>query len=211
MKKRANGEGSLSKRDNGSWRAQVIIDGKRTGKTFKLRKEAQDWIKANRQRTRAEQIAFELEENRRIEELWRQRAIQSELAKEQKKYEREMEKRKLEIEWNNKEPNYQPSRSGYVYLVEQGEFIKIGFATNPFKRMRALQTANPNGISFLFCIQADMALEKQLHQKYDRFRIRSNGEWFNNKQVVVDDIKNNYSVITIDEIAAHKEADADNR
>lgn len=44
MNKRSNGEGSLFKRSNGTYRAQVTIDGKRTGKTFKLRKDAQEWL-----------------------------------------------------------------------------------------------------------------------------------------------------------------------
>ncbi|MHB8933142.1 MAG: site-specific integrase [Bellilinea sp.] len=44
MAKRGHGEGSLYKRSNGTYRAQVTIEGNRVGKTFKLRKDAQDWI-----------------------------------------------------------------------------------------------------------------------------------------------------------------------
>jgi integrase len=42
--KRSNGEGTIYHLDNGSWRAQVSIDGKRVSKTFHLRKEAKDWM-----------------------------------------------------------------------------------------------------------------------------------------------------------------------
>jgi integrase len=44
MGKRSNGEGSLNRRANGTWLAQVSIDGKRLSRTFRLRKDAQDWL-----------------------------------------------------------------------------------------------------------------------------------------------------------------------
>lgn len=44
MAKRTNGEGSLNKRSNGTYLAQVSIEGKRVSKTFRTRKEAQEWI-----------------------------------------------------------------------------------------------------------------------------------------------------------------------
>ena len=44
MNKRSHGEGSLNKRANGTYLAQVSIEGKRVSKTFKVRKEAQEWI-----------------------------------------------------------------------------------------------------------------------------------------------------------------------
>lgn len=44
MTKRSHGEGSIYKRPNGTYLAQVTIEGRRVGKTFKTRKEAQEWI-----------------------------------------------------------------------------------------------------------------------------------------------------------------------
>ncbi|MCE5209887.1 MAG: site-specific integrase [Chloroflexi bacterium] len=44
MSKRSHGEGSLNKRSNGTYLAQVSIEGKRVSKTFKVRKDAQEWI-----------------------------------------------------------------------------------------------------------------------------------------------------------------------
>jgi len=44
MNKRSHGEGSISKRANGSWLGQVTIDGKRVSKTFRIRKDAQEWV-----------------------------------------------------------------------------------------------------------------------------------------------------------------------
>jgi integrase len=44
MSKRSHGEGSLCHRSNGTWLAQVSIEGKRVSKTFRLRKDAQEWL-----------------------------------------------------------------------------------------------------------------------------------------------------------------------
>lgn len=52
MAKRSHGEGSLTKRANGSYLAQVSIEGKRVSKTFRLRKEAQEWINTLNQQVR---------------------------------------------------------------------------------------------------------------------------------------------------------------
>jgi integrase len=41
---RSRNEGSLSKRQNGSYLAQVSIDGKRVSKVYKTKKEAQEWV-----------------------------------------------------------------------------------------------------------------------------------------------------------------------
>jgi integrase len=45
MAKRGHGEGSITKRDNGIFLSQVSIKGERISKTFKTRKEAQEWIR----------------------------------------------------------------------------------------------------------------------------------------------------------------------
>ena len=44
-KKHGHGEGSIYQRSSGSWRAQIIIDGKRVGKTFKKKSEALSWLR----------------------------------------------------------------------------------------------------------------------------------------------------------------------
>ncbi len=44
MTKRSNGEGSLCRRSNGTWLAQVTIEGRRKTKTFRLKKDAQAWL-----------------------------------------------------------------------------------------------------------------------------------------------------------------------
>jgi integrase len=47
-KKRGNSEGSIYKRPNGTWSAQVTLQGRRLGRTFKTQRECQDWIKKTR-------------------------------------------------------------------------------------------------------------------------------------------------------------------
>jgi len=44
-KNRGHGEGSIYQRSNGSWRAQVYVDGKRHGKTLKKKADAQTWLR----------------------------------------------------------------------------------------------------------------------------------------------------------------------
>jgi integrase len=44
-KRRGNNEGSISPRSNGTWRAQVTIQGQRLSFTAKTRRECQEWIK----------------------------------------------------------------------------------------------------------------------------------------------------------------------
>lgn len=44
-KKRSHNEGSIYKRSNGTWRAQVTLQGKRLSFTGKTRKDCQDWIR----------------------------------------------------------------------------------------------------------------------------------------------------------------------
>lgn len=45
--KRGNNEGSIYKRKNGSWRAQVMVGGKRLSYSGKTRSECQAWIRSN--------------------------------------------------------------------------------------------------------------------------------------------------------------------
>ena len=44
-KKRGHGEGSITQRSYGSWRAQLTIDGKRHGKTLKTKTDALTWLR----------------------------------------------------------------------------------------------------------------------------------------------------------------------
>lgn len=52
MPKRSHGEGQLYRRPNGSYTARVTLDGRRVSKTFKLRRDALEWIETIRSQSR---------------------------------------------------------------------------------------------------------------------------------------------------------------
>lgn len=66
----------------------------------------------------------------------------------------------------------------YLYLLESAGFFKIGVANDVASRIAQLSTGNPNPIKLVMCFSFENAqpVEKALHQKYGRQRVR--GEWF---------------------------------
>jgi hypothetical protein len=66
---------------------------------------------------------------------------------------------------------------GDVYFVACGaEWIKIGFATDMAKRLKALQAANPIHLTLLHTIRGTLQTEREFHTKFAS--IRGTGEWF---------------------------------
>ncbi len=66
----------------------------------------------------------------------------------------------------------------YVYLVACGDFVKIGLAADPQKRLAMMQTGNPIELTIIkvwhtLTPQID---EECLHAQYEKYRVR--GEWF---------------------------------
>jgi hypothetical protein len=47
-KKRGNSEGSIYKRQNGSWSVQATLQGHRLSHSFKTQRECQEWLKNSR-------------------------------------------------------------------------------------------------------------------------------------------------------------------
>ena len=73
------------------------------------------------------------------------------------------------------------SPKSFVYLITDGNYVKIGVADNVKSRLNGIQTGNPNEcyvISIIPCrdSKAAYSLEKKLHWEY-RFR-KKRGEWF---------------------------------
>lgn len=74
---------------------------------------------------------------------------------------------------------------GYVYLlleIDRGnnESYKIGVSRrDPIKRVKELQTGNPNTISVARMYQSDnyLKVEKWLHKKYGYLKTEANNEW----------------------------------
>lgn len=77
----------------------------------------------------------------------------------------------------------------YVYLINCGEYSKIGIANDVESRLAQLQTGNPYPLTVLFCFGFSNAevVEKAIHQKF--FVKRKSGEWFLLTQADVDDFK----------------------
>ena len=68
---------------------------------------------------------------------------------------------------------------GYVYLLTDGEFFKIGVTRGSIdKRIKKLQTGNPDDISLVNSYQTEypFKMEKALHATHNHQRI--NNEWF---------------------------------
>lgn len=65
-----------------------------------------------------------------------------------------------------------------IYFIQQGQAgpIKIGYASNPRKRLAQLKTANPEPLCLLGVLRGDRNREQELHHQFSDFRME--GEWF---------------------------------
>jgi DNA-binding XRE family transcriptional regulator len=66
--------------------------------------------------------------------------------------------------------------TGYVYAIQCGDAVKIGFSQNPRRRLRKVQTDAIAACSLLGCVEATTAQEAELHGLLAPARI--SGEWF---------------------------------
>lgn len=92
--------------------------------------------------------------------------------------------------------------SGYVYIVTDGEFCKIGKANDVARRVSQLQTGNSAQLKVLGSIACEdaMKVEKQLHTMFKDKCVRR--EWFD---VTVQDIVGaGFTVVEEDEPASVK-------
>ena len=66
--------------------------------------------------------------------------------------------------------------SPHLYIVQCGEYVKIGSATDVKTRVAAIQSANPYEVSCLFIGEGLGHREKEMHDKLKNLHHR--GEWF---------------------------------
>lgn len=66
--------------------------------------------------------------------------------------------------------------SGFIYAIRCGEFVKLGYATNPWKRRLQIRLCNPYPCEMLGFSPGTLDDEKALHSKFAEYRHR--GEWF---------------------------------
>lgn len=71
---------------------------------------------------------------------------------------------------------------GYVYIIRGGKNLyKIGVTkNNPIRRLKQLQTGSATELELVryYKLKNYRQVEKQLHKKFLRYRLRSNSEWF---------------------------------
>jgi hypothetical protein len=65
-----------------------------------------------------------------------------------------------------------------IYFIEDTVTlaIKIGYSTNPIKRLKNLQNSNQNKLVLLYAMHGELKHEAELLQRFDKFRME--GEWF---------------------------------
>ena len=63
-----------------------------------------------------------------------------------------------------------------VYFIKAENRLKIGYAEDPSKRIPSIQTSSPFQLEVLLIIDGDYSVERDLHQRFQDFRV--SGEWF---------------------------------
>ncbi len=72
---------------------------------------------------------------------------------------------------------FSEQRWGYVYLMgPDPDLVKIGFAADPRKRLRALQTGHPEPLTIFAALPGTMDDERELHELFSH--AKTVGEWF---------------------------------
>lgn len=75
-----------------------------------------------------------------------------------------------------------------IYFVQNGNGnIKIGYAINPDKRIKSLQTANDEPLLLLGIKNGNMAFEKYLHERFKDSKVF--GEWYLSTPDLLDYIR----------------------
>lgn len=69
-------------------------------------------------------------------------------------------------------------KQGYIYFVHSPESarVKIGYTTDPDKRIYGLQTASPSALEALAIITGTVVDERELHRRFAHLRVHR--EWF---------------------------------
>jgi hypothetical protein len=120
------------------------------------------------------------------------RRVSAHIKAEKKRERQAAKKAKLEAESVKKaglEAEAKLPKIGRIYFIQQGEngAIKIGYTTNPPKRLKALATASPYPLHVRLVIEGSKKLEKDLHNKFAQWQL--DGEWFEPCQEIIDFIE----------------------
>lgn len=69
--------------------------------------------------------------------------------------------------------------SGFVYAIESGDAVKIGFSKDPISRLTELNIGAPGKHRLIGFARGDKCHEREIHEICRNQRIR--GEWFRNE------------------------------
>lgn len=72
--------------------------------------------------------------------------------------------------------DYRKVKTGFVYFVRGGEFVKIGYASNAKNRVRDLQVNCPFQLSLIYSMPGTFQTEIGLHRRFKAHA--TSGEWF---------------------------------
>lgn len=76
---------------------------------------------------------------------------------------------------------------GKVYFITDGDHIKIGYTSGDvFRRLNQLNTGSPCQLYLLGYIDGSKKTEHELHTRFEKYRIRMNGEWFQGEPELID-------------------------
>ena len=73
-------------------------------------------------------------------------------------------------------PSMDVGKAGYVYFVQSGESVKIGFSQNVGNRLKALRTGTAEGAKIVLVIPGTQGTERYFHAHFAAHRL--SGEWF---------------------------------
>lgn len=87
-------------------------------------------------------------------------------------------------------------RQGYIYLITDSEYVKIGYSVNPKKRVAELQTGNARLLRLLATIEGTPQDERDLHIQFIEHNVLQ--EWFE----IEDSILSHFDIID-EEVGAY--------
>jgi hypothetical protein len=71
---------------------------------------------------------------------------------------------------------------GWIYFIQRGAALKVGWARNPNKRLNELQVGSPWRLSLIGVVPGSQEDEKKLHRRFAAARI--SGEWFRRRDII---------------------------
>lgn len=80
-------------------------------------------------------------------------------------------------QYGNVSEKFNVEKDGYVYFMQAGDYIKIGYSATIHKRVKQLQTGCPYELKLLLALKGTLSTEKAFHKRFQEERY--NNEWFN--------------------------------